>query len=260
MRFGTYTNRWAQDRYVEVRQEEFTYNPERGEVARDREVDANRNQKVDSVDTAADQVAADAADEWFGQRQDGFPDTFWFGSENGFATDEVLPEREGGADFLSRSVSNGAPQHRARNQLTQDDVSFSFRTATDYDPEAYLLPDPSGPDADRLIRAGASGGFNAYQGTNSFARKPMETFVREDRDMHTPPQDRHDVRPLFYNHSTMATNIPATPTDGNWGFVYDSFDSFGPPYLAEAPYDSSVPISPSLTAPDLDSESEGWAW
>lgn len=257
-KYSAYTDAWARNRYVEVRPEEFTYNPQRGEVARDKPGDGRQVQTVDTVDSPVDTIASPLAADWHGITQEGFPDTFWPSPEPGYGQDEVLQDRTY-HEFESRHVSNGAPAHRLRAWSQMEDVSHTYRSSLDFDPEARLLPDPTGPDAERLIRAG-HGAFNAYEGTNSFARKPHEFFRRENRDMHDPAglDSRHDVRPLFYNKGAMPVDAPSSGGSERWGFVYNAWDTFTPEYLAEAPYDRVAPEAPTLTDPTT--PDHDWAW
>lgn len=261
MKFGAYTEAWARDRYVQIRPEEFSYNPDRSERARDRPGDARQLQHADTVESPTDPNASAIAADWHGITQEGFPDYFWPSPDPGFGQDEYLPPREGHPDFESRRVDNGAPAHRLRAWNQLEDVSHVYRSALEFDPEARNIPDPTGPDAERLLRGG-HGAFNAYAGTNSFDRKPHEFFRREDRDMHDPAglDSFYDVRPLFYNHGAMTVDAPSSGGSDRWGFVYNAWDSFTPAYLAEAPYDRVTPQTPILADPAEDHDTVNWGW
>lgn len=261
-RFNSYTDRWAADRYLEVRPEDFTYDAARGETARAVEADPTRLQHAGTVDSPSDPMAQSVANEWHGLDTDGFPDDYWDSPDPGFGQDEVLVSREGGVDFQDRHVSNGAPAHRLRAFTAETPTDERFRSALEYDPEARLLADPTGADAERLLRGG-HGAFNAYASTNSYARKPMEFFIREDRDMHDPAglDSFYDIRPLFYRRADLPTDVPATPSEGNWGFVYGAWDSFTPEYLAQGPYDRHIPVPPVLDdSASSTSAAEDWGW
>lgn len=260
-RFGSYTDRWAKDRYLELQPEDFTYNAQRGEAARAVEADPSRLQHVDTVDSPSDPMAQTVAAEWHGLDHDGFPDDYWDSPDPGFGQDEVLVSREGGVDFQDRNVSNGAPAHRLRAFTGLNPVDERFASALEFDPEARLLADPSGPDADRLLRGG-HGAFNAYAATNSYERHPHEFFIREDRDMHDPAglDSFYDVRPLFFRRADLPTDVPATPSDGNWGFVYNAWDSFTPEYLAQAPYDRNIPRGPTVEDSVSPGPADDWGW
>lgn len=259
--FQSYSSAWVANAYVEKQAEDFTYNPQRGEQARAVPAPSSRRQEVDTTTAATDPTAIGSADEFYGQDHDGFPDTMPESWPVRMGDDAALKPREGYHLWESRSVDNGAPARWLRAFTAQTPSSEHFATATEYDPEAYLLPDPTGPDAERLIRGGP-GAFNAYNGTNSFARKPMETFVREDRLMLGGNLDNpHDIRPLYYNRGESAVNIPYPgPAEHGWGFVYDAWETGVPDErLAQAPYDRREPASPSLTADTYEgSENVDW--